>query len=274
MKQAKLLSIILILLTSLALISILTGCDGQPSQALEEDNPVGGIILPPEELPLAEPEPEPELELEPDPEPIFPEKITVFNASEITLISILEEPSLDSKILGSNYGNILAVTVIEQLDNGFTKIATRDYKSTKLLEGFVPTDKLKEISLAEKYGIVVSLEEQQVYIYEDNELLTSFLCSTGIDENNYFTPEGIYLIGDRGESFFSSRFQQGAYNWVRFNYNYLFHSLPFDENREMIDEEAEKLGQKASHGCIRLSMEDINWFYDNIPRGTPVVIKD
>ncbi|MBC7345294.1 MAG: L,D-transpeptidase, partial [Clostridia bacterium] len=32
------------------------------------------------------------------------------------------------------------------------------------------------------------------------------------------------------------------------------------------------LGQPASHGCIRLTMEDARWIYDHIPRGAPVHI--
>ena len=39
-------------------------------------------------------------------------------------------------------------------------------------------------------------------------------------------------------------------------------------------EEAAKLGQKASHGCIRLSLEDSIWFYENVTQGTPVLIKN
>jgi lipoprotein-anchoring transpeptidase ErfK/SrfK len=47
-----------------------------------------------------------------------------------------------------------------------------------------------------------------------------------------------------------------------------------DENKEIIEEEAEKLGQPASHGCIRLKVEDAKWVYDNIPEKTEVFIHD
>ncbi|HAH78565.1 MAG TPA: L,D-transpeptidase, partial [Ruminococcaceae bacterium] len=36
---------------------------------------------------------------------------------------------------------------------------------------------------------------------------------------------------------------------------------------------ADKLGEPASHGCIRLPVEDAKWIYDNIPEGTKVVIE-
>ena len=32
------------------------------------------------------------------------------------------------------------------------------------------------------------------------------------------------------------------------------------------------LGQKASHGCIRLRVEDAKWIYQNCESGTVVVI--
>ena len=34
------------------------------------------------------------------------------------------------------------------------------------------------------------------------------------------------------------------------------------------------LGQKASHGCIRLKVKDAKWIYDTCPEGTTVVIQE
>jgi lipoprotein-anchoring transpeptidase ErfK/SrfK len=33
-----------------------------------------------------------------------------------------------------------------------------------------------------------------------------------------------------------------------------------------------RLGINASHGCVRLSLSDAKWIYDNIPSGTTVVV--
>jgi lipoprotein-anchoring transpeptidase ErfK/SrfK len=52
----------------------------------------------------------------------------------------------------------------------------------------------------------------------------------------------------------------------------LIHSVPFDENGEMIVEEFEKLGNPASHGCIRLRLEEAKWLYETLPLGVKVVI--
>ncbi|MFA6809055.1 MAG: L,D-transpeptidase, partial [Eubacteriales bacterium] len=52
----------------------------------------------------------------------------------------------------------------------------------------------------------------------------------------------------------------------------LFHSVPMDKNKNIIEEEEKKLGSPASHGCIRLEVDQAKWIYDNIPQGTPVHI--
>ena len=52
--------------------------------------------------------------------------------------------------------------------------------------------------------------------------------------------------------------------------DYLFHSLPFDESGENIVDYT--LGTPASHGCIRLAVEDAKWLYDNIDNGTKIII--
>ena len=57
----------------------------------------------------------------------------------------------------------------------------------------------------------------------------------------------------------------------------LFHSVYYYENRNpatLATAQYNKLGKAASHGCIRLTVEDAKWIYDNCPTGTTVVIYD
>ena len=123
-----------------------------------------------------------------------------------------------------------------------------------------------------KNSVVVDLGEQKVYVYQDDHIIKSFLCSTGLDSNDYNTPTGLYCLGARGESFYNPKYKQGAYYWVRFNNNYLFHSIPYDENENFIEEEAAKLGQKDLMAAYVFT-EDSIWFYEN-NTGTPVLIKN
>lgn len=120
--------------------------------------------------------------------------------------------------------------------------------------------------------ISVSLSDQNVSVFDaDDRLVYQFACSTGKPGDD--TPTGTFSISDKGKSFYNPDVQQGAYYWTRFKGTYLFHSLPFDSKQKMIQAEADKLGSPASHGCVRLTVENAKWIYDNIPKGTKVVIQ-
>lgn len=124
-----------------------------------------------------------------------------------------------------------------------------------------------------KYLIHVDLSNQKTYIYTGSvnnwTLAKTFICSTGIKGEE--TPEGIYEIGNKGEWFFSDTYKQGGKYWVQFSGNYLFHSLPYDEDKNTIVDFT--LGTPSSHGCVRLAESDSKWIYDSIPENTKVIIK-
>ena len=125
------------------------------------------------------------------------------------------------------------------------------------------------------YTVKVKISEQKIYVYNGTTLVRTMSCSTGIDENGYSTPSGHYKInGYFGQSFFSNKYNEGARYWVGFiGSQYLFHSVPTGANGEIITSEAEKIGEEASHGCIRMSVNDAYWFYETIPQGSDVVIE-
>lgn len=55
--------------------------------------------------------------------------------------------------------------------------------------------------------------------------------------------------------------------------NILFHSVPYLEKGNLSSLEYweyDKLGTSCSAGCIRLTVRDAKWIYDNIPKGTIV----
>ncbi|WBY63723.1 L,D-transpeptidase [Thermocaproicibacter melissae] len=119
--------------------------------------------------------------------------------------------------------------------------------------------------------IDVSIAAQRVTVFDANRMIVKqFVCSTGSPGND--TPTGTFRIQDRGKSFYNKDSQEGGYYWTQFYGDYLFHSVPFDKNQNLKPEEAAKIGTPASHGCVRLLMDDAKWIYDNIPRGTVVLI--
>ncbi|HEX3026083.1 MAG TPA: L,D-transpeptidase [Clostridia bacterium] len=125
---------------------------------------------------------------------------------------------------------------------------------------------------AKPVWILVDIAAQRTTVYDaDNRVIKKFVCSTGAPGTD--TPTGTFHIQARGKSFFSQKYQEGGYYWMQFYGNYWFHSIPFDKERIIIPTEAVKLGEKASHGCVRLAIDDEKWMYNNIPKGTKVVIK-
>lgn len=128
------------------------------------------------------------------------------------------------------------------------------------------------IDPSEDRWVYVALDAvpQWVDVFEGDDLVKRMLASGG--RSGYETPAGTFRIQNRGHHFYSQKYGEGAYFWVRIYGNYLFHSVPVDIDGNIIEEEAKKLGCPASHGCVRLSMPDAEWFYEHVPDGARVVI--
>lgn len=136
-----------------------------------------------------------------------------------------------------------------------------------------PAAETVSLEQAEKpLKVEVSIKDQEVTVLDARDrVVKKFACSSG--EEGSETPTGTFTVTDRGQSFYNPAVKEGAYYWTRFYKTYLFHSVPFDKDRNMEPEEAAKLGTPASHGCVRLETENAKWIYDHIPEGTSVVIQ-
>lgn len=121
------------------------------------------------------------------------------------------------------------------------------------------------------FRIDVNLTAQLVSVYYNDNLIKSLRCSSGTAETPTIT--GTFTTNQKIYYAWVPRFNQGAYYWVRFYGAYLFHSVPFDKNGNMIAEEAGKIGTPASHGCVRMALEDAKWFYETLPLGIKVTIR-
>jgi len=125
----------------------------------------------------------------------------------------------------------------------------------------------------------VSLDEQKVYVYrwvcgDYNLLIKTMICSTG--KAGWETPKGLFHssghAGDRWHHFkMNDTYGQYAFN---INGNILFHSVLFDEADEdtLQRNTLEALGTPASHGCVRLTVEDAYWIYWNNKPGAPIEV--
>ncbi len=127
------------------------------------------------------------------------------------------------------------------------------------------------------YKLVVDVSDQRVYVgqwtgssYEGP--IHSFKCATGKKETP--TPLGTYQAGGKtGNKWYYFKdfgcYAMWAYQIVG---GILFHSNTVSDTHKKPHNGG--LGRRASHGCIRMRVEDAKWIYDNCPQGTTVVVQD
>ncbi len=120
------------------------------------------------------------------------------------------------------------------------------------------------------YLIWVKLTNFKVNIFEGStnkwSLVHSYLCTIGKPSTP--TPKGNFTIGIKGLYFGVNKGYKCWY-YTQFKGNYLFHSIIYNLDGSVRDG---RLGMRLSDGCIRLAKVNAKWIYDNIPRGTKVVI--
>lgn len=121
------------------------------------------------------------------------------------------------------------------------------------------------------YFVWTDIDRQLTHVFKGGKnnwtLLKTFDCATG--KNQSPTTRGLFKTGDKGLKFYSERLESGALYWVRFNGSYLFHSVSVDKDGKISDP---VVGERRSSGCVRMEMDDIKWFYENVPANTSVYI--
>lgn len=126
------------------------------------------------------------------------------------------------------------------------------------------------------YVIYVNRTQNCITVMEQKADGTStiakvMVCSCGKEGDE--TPEGIFSTSDYYDWRMMVDGSYGKYA-VRFHNRILFHSVPYIEPSEdtLEWEQYNLLGQNASLGCVRLSVADVKWIYDNCKVGTPVIV--
>ena len=141
----------------------------------------------------------------------------------------------------------------------------------------------------DKYYILLDLRNQIVTVFERDEngeytkVVRRFLCASGrtdVDEADPEdeatpTPRGIWKIGGR-ERFgkFANFSASYARYWVQIVGSIYFHSLLFSKRSvDSMERQAySDMGNKVSHGCVRLYVEDARWLYYYACPGTTVEV--
>ena len=160
-----------------------------------------------------------------------------------------------------------------QKRNGLTQSGVAGTDTIALL---FSEDALKALK---PYVLKVSTADQRVYAYgldNNNEytvLVRTMKCSTGKDATP--TPTGTFqsTTGPGARWHYFKKYQCWAQYADYLEGDIMFHSVLYNEKDGPVTQSSvNNLGRKASHGCVRLSVEDAKWIYQNCPVQTKIIV--
>ena len=128
------------------------------------------------------------------------------------------------------------------------------------------------------YMIAVDITNQIVTVYKsgntsESGIVRQMICSTG--KSGSATPTGTYALPskrystERREWYYFPKYNCYAKWATRIVGGILFHSVLYTASKAgPTRSSVNALGSRASHGCVRLRVEDARWIAQNCPAGT------
>lgn len=146
-----------------------------------------------------------------------------------------------------------------------------------LLAG-IPMAPVAEAAGAYWIGVDITNQITTVYRTSDDSVVRHMLCSTGLNDTP--TPTGTFYMpkkaysAERTEWYYFKEFDCYAKYATRIKGGILFHSVIYSSKSDssLRTSSVRNLGKKASHGCIRLTVDNAKWIAKNCPAGTKVKI--
>ena len=225
--------------------------------------------------------------------------ITVLNVGPTDHVYPLVAPGVDAKdianITGQLHGTTQGVHILEERD-GWSHIeafSNDGYRAPdkslhdlggQLIHGWVRTSQLKTVKPYAKIGLLIDKLTQRLYVFRDGELYTELLVSTGFPTSSQpwnETPAGEFLVDSWVGEFVNGKMLCSLA--LRINGGVLLHEVPhrkLGDGSKQYDPYKTYLGQKASHGCVRVQNQknkdgvNMAWLWGNLKRNTKVLIWD
>ena len=230
--------------------------------------------------------------------------MTVLNVGETEHVYPTNEPGISrtpykDNCAGELHGQSQGVHVLEDDTDGDGYVLIESYSNdgtktdnaymealdAQRIQGYVKKSLLFEVTPSSKYALLIDKLRQKLYLFEDGRIISEMLVSTGLPSASQpynETPAGEYVTISRVGNFGAGTNTIGRFA-IRYSGGNMLHEVLHvvnaDGTRNYSRYEPE-LGQKASHGCIRVprraNAEGINmeWLFSNLELKTKLFIWD
>ena len=193
-------------------------------------------------------------------------------------------PNSSSRSVGSLRCATQGLEILD-LDNNWAHVRAWSHTNGQEVTGYIQTRKLTIFTPASHYGLLVDKRDQTLTVYEDGRAIGTVPVSTGLPtKGNAYreTPAGAFLT----DVHFGASFAQEGYRYeypLRYDAGNIIHGVGYVRSGRVRDysHNLPLLGQKASHGCVRVSPfltgdSPINmyWLWTHLPYHTRVIILD
>lgn len=213
--------------------------------------------------------------------------VTVLEGNQKKQVLLRKEPDKKAEAVGEVTCASQSVHVLETMDNGWSLIEcysssfhdSRTEQWNRLVQGYVETKLLKTVEPHPYMGLVVDKLSQRLYVFVEGELFSTLKISTGLpNEKQPYneTRSGEFLLVSAVGDFKSDNLT--CEKGIRFNFGDLIHMVPHVGSSKNYETFEEVLGQRASHGCIRVQRKrtpegvNMTWLWNHYKKNTKIVI--
>ncbi len=208
--------------------------------------------------------------------------VAVVDAGPLTHHALLSTADGRGKKVGEIHGLTVGL-VVKQLDvNGYALVGAWATDDGSYVEGYIPQRKLTMVQPDTRYGLLLDKNAQTMTVYQDGRKVGIMPVSTGLMAKQRLLREtraGAFLTESRALTFDSEGFR---YDYaIRIDGGNLLHQVGYRaRGGPDFSEQLPQLGQKASHGCVRMpnepTAEGLNalWLWQRLPYHTKVLVLD